>query len=131
MSSDPIILYDGLCPMCNGVVKSILRFDKKRQFYFTALQSERALAILADAGVKTDNSTIVLWHNNQVFLRSQAVFKIAEFLGFPWSVLRLGRILPAKLTDGLYDYIAQRRFSWAGKYDSCPMPPEKWRTRFI
>ncbi len=128
---EPIILYDGYCPMCNGFVKFILRFDKKQQFYFTPLDSPAGQKILQTAQLNAASSSVVLWKKDRAYTRSEAVFEVAKLLGAPWNFISLAAHLPLKFTNAVYNFIAKYRTKFTGNYTSCPLPPEKWRKRFI
>ncbi len=128
---EPIILYDGFCPLCNGFIKFILRFDKKQQFYFTPLNSATAKKIINRLTLNPDLDTVVLFAKQKVYIKSKAVFEITKLLGSPWNLFSMVSILPLKFTDFIYDFIAKNRIKISGRYESCPIPPEKWRTRFI
>ena len=127
-----IIFYDGNCPMCNGWVKRIIRWDKRKRFRFSALESDlakRTLTSLIPDYIKED--TIVVYDEGQVYVRSDAAIRISEILGFPYSLGRVGQVVPKGWRDAVYRWIAQRRYRYGRRYDSCPVPPVEWRDRFI
>ncbi len=126
-----IILFDGLCPLCHKIVRLILRFDTKKQFYFVSQQSQKGLEIIDKAGLPENSGTIILWVNNLAYEKSGAVFEIIKLLGLPFTLFYPAKFLPIRFTDACYDFIAGNRNKWFGKYDSCPIPPEKWQNRFI
>ena len=127
-----IVFFDGLCPMCHGWVKRILRHDKKKVFRFAPLEGETATRILEPLlPAYHQHNSIILFHNNKVFLRSSAVLKIVSLLGWPYKILCLGYIIPKTMRDAWYDAVAARRFSFGKRYESCPLPPRHWQDRFI
>ncbi len=127
-----IIFFDGTCPMCNAWVKRIIRWDRKKIFRFSPLEGELAKKTLTSLlpGYITED-TIVYYDDGQVYLRSDAGLKIARELGFPYSLGVIGGVMPKDWRDGIYRYIASRRYTYGKRYDVCPMPPQAWKDRFI
>ena len=123
-----LILFDGFCHLCSKTVQFILKHDKKGIFYFAPLQSETTKEICADS---TDVDSVVYVEYGQIFIRSEAILKICIKLGFPWNILAVGKILPIRWRDKIYDMIAKKRYKWFGKRDSCMMPEEKYKKRFL
>jgi len=127
-----IIFFDGNCPMCHSWVKRIIRWDKAKVFRFSPLGSELAqktLSPLLPGYIKED--TIILYDEGKVYLRSDAGMKIMEILGFPFNLIAIGKLSPKGLRDGIYRWVANRRYTYGKRYDSCPLPPIEWRERFI
>lgn len=126
-----IVFYDGLCPLCNAVVRKLLAYDKKEQLYFASLQSPMAEEFLKERRIENEDS-VLLWRPHTAYwTRSAAVFQLALLLGGPFIVLRPFRFLPKFLTDACYNFIARRRFKWTTPYDSCPEPPKAYIKRFL
>ncbi len=127
-----IIFYDGLCPMCNGWVRFILRWDKRKSFHFASLQSETAGKLLSPVfpGYLEEN-TIILLESENVYIRSEATLRISQRLAFPVCLFQAGWIIPRVLRDSLYRMVAGRRYRYGKRYDVCPLPPEPWRERFL
>jgi predicted DCC family thiol-disulfide oxidoreductase YuxK len=127
-----VVLYDGVCYVCNGSVGFILRHDPAARFRFAPLQSEAAARLLAPC--RRDPaplSTIVLIEDGRCYDRSDAILRIAARLGFPWSLAQVGRLVPRAWRDALYDAFAARRYGWFGRRETCAVPPEQWRDRFL
>ncbi len=127
-----IIFYDGNCPMCNSWVKRIIKWDKKKVFQFAALESETAQKLLTPLlpdYLKED--TIIFRDDSQIYLRSNAVLRILKYLGFPLYLGLIFFFVPGFIRDGVYDWIAARRYKYGKRYDSCPLPPPEWRDRFL
>ena len=127
-----IIFFDGNCPMCHSWVKRIIRWDKSKIFTFSPLEGELAkktLAPLLPDYIKED--TIIFYNDGKVLLRSDAALKIMEILGFPYNVFLAGKLSPKFIRDGIYSWVANRRYTYGKRYDSCPMPPIEWRDRFV
>jgi len=137
----PLILFDGVCNLCNAVVTWVIERDRRGEFRFAALQSGEARRALAAAGAPDARTStgpehalgpdsVVLIDGAGVHTRSEAALHIARALGPPWSLLGFGRVIPRRLRDGLYDFIAGHRYRWFGKRDACVIPPAKIRARF-
>jgi predicted DCC family thiol-disulfide oxidoreductase YuxK len=127
-----IIFYDGLCPMCNGWVKRFARWDKKKLFHFAPLEGDTAKKMLGEIFpdfLKED--TIIYFDDGKAFVRSTAALKIMSQLGFPYFLGGLGLLVPRFIRDGVYRWIASRRYTYGKRYDSCPIPPREWRDRFL
>ncbi|MHB1049201.1 MAG: thiol-disulfide oxidoreductase DCC family protein [Bacteroidota bacterium] len=135
-SKNYILLYDGVCGLCNGAVRYILNHDKKKTIRFASLQSEFARAILERHPQLKEIDSLVLLESADTpdetfFVQSAGVVKIAEYLGGVWVIGSLFRFFPKRLSDAAYDYIARRRYSLFGRYDACPLPSPETRSRFL
>jgi predicted DCC family thiol-disulfide oxidoreductase YuxK len=127
-----VLFYDGVCAMCNGIVKAMLRLDRDARFHFAPLQgetAERARTLHPDFPHEIE--TVVYLRDGEVFLRSRAAaFAMAE-LPYPTKALSWFRFLPRWLTDFFYQLVARVRYRVFGKYDHCPLPPAEVRARFL
>ncbi|AFO58868.1 thiol-disulfide oxidoreductase DCC family protein [Natrinema sp. J7-2] len=120
----PIILFDGVCNLCNGFVQFVLPRDTEGQFRFASLQSDIGTALLAEHDLPTDDlESIVLIEGEDSYVKSDAVIRIARLLGGPYALLGPFRFLPRRLRDRAYDFVAARRYRWFGKKEQCAMPP--------
>ncbi|SEQ48023.1 thiol-disulfide oxidoreductase DCC family protein [Natrinema salaciae] len=120
----PIVLFDGVCNLCNGFVQFILPRDTEGRFRFAALQSDVGEALLAERGLPTDElESVVLIEGDDYYVKSAAVIRIARLLGGVYALLGPFRFLPRGLRDWAYDAVAARRYRWFGKRDQCAMPP--------
>ena len=131
---NPIILFDGVCNLCNSTVKRVIKADKKGIFRFASLQSTAAQDILSSLPVQTPRQfpdSIVLIDDNKSFTKSKAVFMISSKLNGIWRILSLFSFLPIPLTDYLYDWVASHRYKWFGRQDSCMVPTEDLKERFL
>ena len=131
-----LVLFDGVCNLCNGAVNFIIDRDPEGYFLFAALQSEEAAPVLApfgrtSAGLADVPDTIVLVENGRLYERSDAALRIARRLGLPWSLLYAGRVIPKPLRDALYGWIAANRYRWFGQQDACRIPTPELRARFL
>jgi predicted DCC family thiol-disulfide oxidoreductase YuxK len=131
-SNHKIILFDGVCNLCNGAVQFIIRRDRKKIFQFASLQSDFARQLLSKTPQSTfDLSSILVVVDNSVYDRSDAVLKICSDLEFPWKALSVFSFLPITLRDFFYNIVSRNRYRWFGKQDSCMLPTPELRARFI
>lgn len=127
-----IILFDGICNLCNSSVKFVIKRDKKKQFIFASLQSDAAENILLHHKYKKIGlNSIILIHQDNLYEKSSAVLNILSAMGMPWRLLAIFKILPLSWRDSLYDYIAKNRYKWFGKKDKCIMMLPTHKNRFI
>lgn len=128
-----VILFDGPCNLCNRSVHWLISRDPKKQFRFAALDSEVGEQLLAEISKQIDlpDSIALITQAGEVSFRSNAVIGIARRLGFPWSMMMVGLIVPRFLRDGIYSLVARNRYRWFGKNDSCLVPSEDLKSRFL
>jgi predicted DCC family thiol-disulfide oxidoreductase YuxK len=127
-----IILFDGVCDLCNGFVQFIIKRDPHARFRFGALQSNEARQLLRGAPIHArDLDTVVYLRGSKMYTRSAAAIHILADLGGVWSLFRVKLFFPRVLRDLLYRYIANRRYRWFGKKESCMVPTPELRARFI
>jgi predicted DCC family thiol-disulfide oxidoreductase YuxK len=134
----PILLYDGVCGLCNRLVQFVLKRDRRKQFRFAPLQGELAARVLHRHGKNpADLDTVYVivspeQPEERLLPRSAAVIYVLRMLGRGWGLLALiGRLLPQFFTDWLYRQVARRRYRIFGRYDSCPLPSAETRARFL
>lgn len=134
-----IILFDGICNLCNSFVQWLIAHDPGSRFRFGALQSVASERLLAEHGQnhqpRTSGQfgldTVLYVRQGKVLTRSTAVLHIAKDLGGPWSVLYGFILVPRFLRDAVYNRVANHRYSWFGKRNSCMLPTPEIRARFI
>lgn len=128
-----ILLFDGVCNLCNASVQFILRRDKNKKFLFASLQSDIALKLLPSASnYTTDLQSIVLLKDGKILDKSTAALHIAKDLCGVWPLLYYLFIWwPKCIRDVIYKFIAKRRYKWFGKQESCNIPDESNRDRFL
>jgi len=128
-----IILFDGVCNLCDSAVQFVIRHDKKDVFRFVALQSELGQNILKHIGINSKYIDSVILYEPGVayYYKSAAAIEIAKKLGGFWHLGTLFRIIPTGITNQLYDYIAKNRYKWYGKKDSCMVPSPELESKFL
>jgi predicted DCC family thiol-disulfide oxidoreductase YuxK len=129
----PVLLYDGVCGVCNRGVRTILRFDRRGTLRFAALDSDFARGVIARHPELADVDSVVYvtdpgGSDETVDVQSAAMLRVAEYLGGPWRVTLAARAIPPGLRDWAYAGI---RYRIGGRYDTCPIPPPEVRSRFI
>ena len=132
--SHSIILFDGVCNLCEGFVKFVIQRDSSAYFMFAPLQSEYAQNILNDSSYSNTykhTDSIILIHNGILYYKSDAVITIAKHLDGYWSLLRIMKILPIALRNYIYDIVARNRYFIFGKKDHCILPTPNINNRFI
>jgi predicted DCC family thiol-disulfide oxidoreductase YuxK len=132
MSAHPILLFDGVCNLCNGSVQLIIRRDPEARFRFASLQSEVGQRYLDELRVDRDAvDSVILVEGGRWYKESDAALRIARLLGGPWRALGVFRLLPRPLRNRLYRFIARHRYRWFGKRESCWLPTPELRERFL
>lgn len=126
-----LVLFDGVCNLCNGAVLFIIKRDKKKKFLFASLQSPIAKQKLADRNSSSNLETIVLLSGNSCYQRSDAALEIARQLSGLWPALYVFKIVPRFIRDAVYDWIAHNRYRFFGKKDACMIPTPDLKSRFI
>jgi predicted DCC family thiol-disulfide oxidoreductase YuxK len=132
-----LLLYDGVCGLCNHLVQFLLKHDRRGAFSFASLQSATGKTTVGRWGGNPDELTsfyIVMdfrTPNARPLKKSDAALFVAGQLGWPWRVLQVGGLFPRVLRDALYDVIARTRYRVFGRYEQCLMPREEFRSRFV
>lgn len=127
-----IILFDGVCNLCNASVNFVIRHDKKGQFLFASLQSDAAREILLHFNLENLNTdTVVLVEDNKIYDKSSAALKIAKQLDGIFKVFSIFFIVPKFLRDWIYVIIAKNRYQCFGKRESCMIPSPELKNRFL
>ncbi|MFB3386999.1 thiol-disulfide oxidoreductase DCC family protein [Flavobacterium sp. LAR06] len=128
-----IILFDGVCNLCNKAVQFIIKNDKKDIFRFVTLQSDLGKEICNYIGVDQNKiDSIILYHPGVAYYyKSSAALEIAEEVGGIYSLISILKIFPEKLRNYVYDYIARNRYKWYGKKESCMIPTLELKAKFL
>ena len=120
-----VILFDGICNLCNGTVDFLIKRDRNKQFRFVALQSESGKMLVQKFKIPPVTESVIAIKENKVYLDSDAAIEIARLLPFPWKLAILIKIIPKKLRDYIYRIIAKNRYKWFGKTESCRILSEE------
>ncbi len=127
-----ILLFDGVCNLCNGIVQFTIQRDPKGKFKFASLQSESGQSLLKQFGLPTnDFDSFVFINGNNYFLKSSAGLHVLKELGGVWKVFYIFIIIPRPLRDFIYNIIAKTRYKIFGKRDTCMIPTPELKQRFL
>ena len=130
--NDRVILFDGVCKLCNAWSNFIIEKDKRRKFKLCSVQSAEGQEILNYFNFPTEYFETMLYvEGNTMYQKSNAFFRIMLLLGMPWKLLNVFKIFPKCLRDWLYDRIALNRYKLFGKYDYCILPTADHKQRYI
>ena len=130
--SHAVVLFDGVCNLCNGFVQFIIPRDPRGYFRFAALQSPAAARLMAEASVTPGAAdSILLIDGGRAIVRSAAALRIARRLRFPWPLLYALIVVPRPIRDWVYDLVARNRLRWFGQRDQCLVPGPGIRERFL
>lgn len=128
----PVVLFDGVCTLCNRTVDFIIRHDRTHRLRYGSLQSESGRQLLERFHLSRDSfDSIVVIDQGQVYVKSEAALHIARNLDAPWRFAAVLRLLPRSLRDRIYDWIARHRYAWFGKRETCRVPAESERELFL
>jgi predicted DCC family thiol-disulfide oxidoreductase YuxK len=127
-----LILFDGVCNLCNSSVQFILLRDKKDRFRFASLQSDYGQSILKQYNLPTDKfNSLALVENGKIYQRSTGALRIARKLKGLWPMLYGFIIVPPFIRNFVYDIIAKNRYRWFGKKEECMLPRPEWKQKFL
>jgi len=132
--SEPVVvLFDGECNLCNGVVQFLIRHDPRgERFRFAAQQSDAGKIILQEHSFPADSlETMAVLANGKLLARSDAALELARHLPAPWPILSIGKIIPRPLRDAMYRLVARNRYRLFGKSDHCMIPTPELKARFL
>lgn len=128
-----IILFDGVCNLCNTAVQFIIKHDKKDVFRFVALQSDLGVGITKHIGIDSRKMDSIILYEPGIayYIKSEAALEIAKNLSGGVAILSIFNILPSSISNKVYDYIAKNRYKWYGKKDSCMIPTPELEAKFL
>lgn len=128
-----IILFDGVCNLCDATVQFIIKRDKKDIFRFVALQSDLGEKIINHIGIdRTKTDSIILYEPGTAYYhKAEAAIKIAVYLGGFFTLMNIFSILPKFISNSVYDYIAKNRYKWYGKKEECMIPTPEMKAKFL
>lgn len=132
-TESPVLLFDGVCNLCNGTVQWIIERDPTGKIKFASLQSGAAHSLLQQHGLPTDQlNSVVLIDRGKFYLRSDAGLRVLRLLGGWWAVLSLLLLpIPGFIRNGVYDLVGRNRYRWFGRKDHCMMPSPALKARFL
>ncbi|MEK4186517.1 thiol-disulfide oxidoreductase DCC family protein [Paenibacillus sp. FSL L8-0494] len=132
MKDKSIVLIDGVCHLCQGVVRFIIPRDPEAKFLFAPLQNEIAANLMKESGLQPGQlNTVILLENGVYYTESAAVLRIARKLRFPWPAAYAFILVPRPLRNALYRYIAKNRYRWFGRDEQCMLPTPEIKRRFL
>lgn len=127
-----IILFDGICNLCNGTVQFLIKRDSKAKFKFGSLQSKEGQTLLKHFDLSpNDFDTFVYIKEDKCFIKSSAAFRVLKELGGLWKFFYAFLLIPKKIRDFLYDVVVRNRYKWFGKRESCMVPTSELESRFL
>ena len=128
----PIVLFDGVCNLCNRSVQFILKRDKKKLFQFASLQGKTGQELLRKFDLPTnDFNSFILLEGNKIYSRSGGVLRMLRRLGGGWSLFYAFIIIPPFIRNAGYNWIARNRYRWYGKREECWIPTADLKSRFL
>lgn len=128
----PVLLFDGVCNLCSGVVQWVARRQALDHVRFASLQSEYGQGMLRRHGLPADDlRSFVMVADGRLYRRSDAAVRLVHDLDGWWRLLRFMRFVPRFLRDWVYDFVARNRYRWFGRKDACMIPGPELRARFL
>jgi len=132
METRPVVLFDGVCNLCNRSVQFIIKRDKKKQFLFASLQGKAGQEILQKFNLPLNEfNSFILAEGDTIYTRSASALRIARKLKGGWKLLYGFIIVPKFIRDWVYNIVARNRYKWFGKKDECMVPTPELRDRFL
>ncbi len=127
-----LIIFDGECVFCSSFARFVSKYDRRKLFRFAAAQSSLGQSLYIRHGLDSrEFTTNLVFVDGVLFTKLSAFIKVMDCLGWPWRGLTILKLLPSRVSDGLYDFIARNRFRWMGKRDVCALPSKEMRDRMI
>ena len=128
-----IILFDGVCNLCNDAVLKVIKYDRNNVFLFTALQSKKGKEIIKHLGIDISKiDSIILYEPGVSYdIKSTAALKVMQDFKGIWNLSSIFLLLPEGFRNSIYDYIAKNRYKWFGKKESCMMPTAELKAKFL
>ncbi|HRB30224.1 MAG: thiol-disulfide oxidoreductase DCC family protein [Chitinophagaceae bacterium] len=132
VSSSPIILFDGICNLCNRSIQFVIKHDKEKVYRFAAFQSKAGQKLLQQYNLPLKQySSFLLIENNKAYSQSTAALKVAKNLSGPVKLAVVFNIVPAGIRNIVYNFVARNRYQWFGKKRSCMVPTQDLKARFL
>ncbi len=131
-SEKKIILFDGVCNLCNSSINFVIKRDRKDVFRFTALQEEVGRGLIDKYGIDPSNTdSIILIENNKAYIKSSAALRIAKSMSGGYPLLFIFMVIPKFIRNWVYDFVARNRYKWYGKKESCMIPTPELKAKFL
>ncbi|MBO9596187.1 MAG: DUF393 domain-containing protein [Niabella sp.] len=130
-TATPVILFDGVCNLCNRTVLFIIKHDPKDRFRFAALQSPAGIQLVQQYSIPQTYGSVVLIENGRAYLRSTAALRIARRLNGIWPLFYIFLLVPVFLRDRLYNWVARNRYRWFGRAVQCMRPTARLQAKFL
>ncbi len=128
-----LILFDGVCNLCNGSVQYVIKHDKHNVFMFAALQSNVGQQVIEHYKIDIEKTDSILLYSETKGLKvkSSAALQIAKYLGLPTNLMSVFFIIPPFIRNWIYDFVAKNRYKWFGKQDACMIPTKELKAKFL
>jgi len=131
-TDEPVLLFDGVCNLCDRLVQQIIPRDPAGRIKYAPLQSETGQELCRELGLPTDDfDSVVFVEGGRAYTKSDAAIRIAELLGWPYSLAATARLVPEELRDRVYDFVADNRDDVFGRKEQCMIPDEDVSDRFL
>ncbi len=128
----PILFFDGVCNLCNGLVQFVIKRDPKAKIQFASLQSSLGQEKLRELNLDTEHyDSFIFFDGKENFIKSSASLSVIKNLNGLWPLLFVFIIIPRFIRNPIYSFVAKRRYRWFGKQDSCWIPTPELKSRFI
>ncbi|MBN9398552.1 MAG: DUF393 domain-containing protein ['Candidatus Kapabacteria' thiocyanatum] len=126
-----IVVFDGVCTLCNHSVDFLMRHDRTESLMFTSFQSEAGRTLLARHGIDHAPTTIYVVENDRIYTESTGILRLCRYLDWPWRAGTVLLVIPAFVRNIVYRIVARNRYRWFGERDTCRLPTPKERRRFL
>ncbi|MDO1500617.1 DCC1-like thiol-disulfide oxidoreductase family protein [Winogradskyella maritima] len=128
-----LILFDGVCNLCNSSVTKVIKNDPNQHFLFAPLQSKVGQAIIAKYNINTEQTDSIILYSadSGIKTKSSAALHVAKKMAFPYNMAIVFFIVPPFIRNWVYDYVAKHRYKWYGKKESCMIPTPELKARFL
>jgi len=128
-----VILFDGICNLCNSSIQFVIKRDRKDVFRYAALQSEIGQELIRERNIDTSkvDSIILIDPGVAFYTKSDAALKIGLSFGGIWTLLNVFNLIPSSLRNIVYDFVAKNRYRWFGRKDACMIPTPELKAKFL
>lgn len=129
---EPLLLFDGVCNLCNNAVQFVIKHDNSQSIYFASLQSETGKHYLQKARLPTKElKSLIFIDKGTIHTRSSGALQMSKYLNYPWKIAYVFILFPKPLRDLVYNLIAKNRYKWFGKKEECMIPTPSVKARFV